>query len=103
MQSLKNYYGNSIVGIYHSQMLSKDKKTNSHLFKMGKIKFMVAINAFGIGINVNDVRVIIYTSFLLSLDNYVQEIGRAGRDGNSAHSVIFYTKGDTRSLLIILL
>lgn len=101
-QSLKDHFGDSKVGIYHSQMSSEDKKSNSRLFKNGTIKFMVATNAFGMGININNVRIIIHTSFPLSLDNYVQEIGRAGRDGNVAHSFIFYTKGDTRSLLIIL-
>jgi len=101
-QSLKDHYDNSMVGIYHGQMLSKNKKTNSQLFKMGIIKFMITTNAFGIGINISNVRVIIHTSFSLSLNNYVQEIGRAGRDGNLAHSVVFYMKGDIRSLLIIL-
>ena len=101
-QSLKDRYGNSMVGIYHGQMSSEDKKTNSQLFKMGTIKFMIVTNTFGIGINISNVHVIIHTSFSLSLNNYVQEIDRAGRDENLAYSVIFYTKGDTRSLLIIL-
>ncbi|CAI2196118.1 5205_t:CDS:2, partial [Funneliformis geosporum] len=101
-QSLKDHFGDSKVGIYHSQMSSEDKKSNSQLFKNGTIKFIVATNAFGMGINIDNVRIIIHTSFPLSLDNYIQEIGRARRDGNLAHSFIFYAKGDTRSLLIIL-
>jgi len=101
-QSLKDRYGNSMVGIYHGQMSSEDKKTNSQLFKMGTIKFMIVTNTFGIGINISNVHVIIHTSFPLLLNNYVQEIGKAERDGNLAHSVIFYIKGDTHSLLIIL-
>ncbi|CAI2195132.1 7800_t:CDS:2, partial [Funneliformis geosporum] len=101
-QSLKDHFGDSKVGIYHSQMSSEDKKSNSQLFKNGTIKFIVATNAFGMGINIDNVRIIIHTSFPLSLDNYIQEIGRARRNGNLAHSFIFYAKGDTRSLLIIL-
>ena len=68
-QSLKDHYGNSMIGIYHGQILIEDKKINNQLFKMKIIKFMIATNTFRIRINISNVRVIIYTSFPLSLNN----------------------------------
>jgi len=53
------------------------------------------------GINVDNVRVIIHTTIPMSMDQYVQEIDRAARDGNNAHCIIFYSHSDIWSLLII--
>ncbi|CAG8854615.1 7548_t:CDS:2, partial [Gigaspora margarita] len=76
------HYESQNIGIYHGSMKSADRDTTLKLWKNGEIKFMSATNAFGIGINVADVRAIIHTIFPMSLDSFIQKIGRAGRDGN---------------------
>lgn len=63
-------------------------------FQSGKKPIMVATNAFGLGIDKADVRLIIHAGLPLSLDGYVQEIGRAGRDGKKSRCVLLYTAAD---------
>ncbi|CAG8771572.1 8882_t:CDS:2, partial [Gigaspora rosea] len=62
---------------------------------------LVATNAFGIGVHMSDVRIIIYTTFPLSSTNFVQEVGRAGRDRKQAKSIILYSRSDIHELLLI--
>lgn len=58
------------------------------------VPIIMATNAFGLGINKPDVRLVIHAGLPLTMNGYVQEIGRAGRDGEAASRVLFYTKGD---------
>ncbi|CAG8532974.1 14463_t:CDS:10, partial [Dentiscutata heterogama] len=62
---------------------------------------LVATNAFGMEVHISDVRIIIHTTFLLSTMNFVQEVGRAGRDGQQAKSIVLYSRSDIRELLLI--
>ncbi len=82
------------VGIYHGKMKRKKRKKEQRRFMSGKHSVMVATNAFGLGIDKPDVRLIIHAGLPLSLDGYVQEIGRAGRDGKKSRCVLFYSKSD---------
>ncbi|CAG8624534.1 2346_t:CDS:2 [Ambispora gerdemannii] len=62
------------------------------------IKVMVATNAFGLGINMPDVCLVIHYTMPLNLSNYIQETGRAGRDGLSAKCILLYARKDVRVL-----
>ncbi|CAG8739559.1 16023_t:CDS:2 [Dentiscutata erythropus] len=61
----------------------------------------VATNAFGMGVHMSDVRIIIHITFPLSSTNFVQEVGRASRDRQQAKSIVLYSCSDIRKLLLI--
>lgn len=82
------------VGKYHGKMKHAKRKAAQQAFMRGKKPIMVATNAFGLGIDKPDVRLVIHAGLPLSMDGYVQEIGRAGRDGRKSRCVLFYTKSD---------
>lgn len=82
------------AGKYHGKM-KKCKRTSAQAkFLNGEVPIMVATNAFGLGIDKPDVRMIIHVGLPLSIDGYVQEIGRAGRDGKKARCVLIYAPCD---------
>ncbi|CAG8630893.1 17298_t:CDS:2, partial [Dentiscutata erythropus] len=101
-QLLIKHYGSQNIGIYHSSMKSADRDITLKLWKDSEIRFMSATNAFGMGINISDVRAIIHTTFPMSLDSFIQEIGRAGRDGNGGRNIIFFSRADLHTLTLIL-
>ena len=82
------------VGKYHSKMKRVKREAAQQAFMSGKKPIMVATNAFGLGIDKPDVRLVIHAGLPLSMDGYVQEVGRAGRDGRKSRCVLFYTKSD---------
>lgn len=82
------------VGKYHGKMKHAKRKAAQATFMSGKKPIMVATNAFGLGIDKPDVRLVIHAGLPLSMDGYVQEIGRAGRDGKKSRCVLFFTKAD---------
>ena len=82
------------VGKYHGKMLDKDREKAQADFVSGEIEIMVATNAFGLGIDKPDVRLLIHVGLPLSMDGYVQEIGRAGRDGKKSKCVLVYSPSD---------
>ncbi|CAB4422880.1 unnamed protein product [Rhizophagus irregularis] len=99
---LRKAFDPSIVAMYHGKMSSSEQTATSNAWKNGIIKIMSATSAFGMGINVSDVTLIIHTTLPLSNEQYVQEIGRAGRLGQGSKAIMFYSRGDIRTLLAII-
>ncbi len=86
----------TVVGIapYHAGMPTEAREKVQTAFLSGKLDAIVATIAFGMGIDKPDIRTVIHTAMPGSLEGYYQEIGRAGRDGNSSKAILFYSYGD---------
>ena len=74
---------------YHAGMTCEERKRVQKAFMTGCIRLIAATVAFGMGLNKKDIRGIIHYNMPSSIENYVQEVGRAGRDGNGAHCHLF--------------
>ncbi len=83
---------------YHAGLSSEKREKNQQKFICGKVDIIVATVAFGMGINKSDVRFVLHYDLPKSLEQYYQEIGRAGRDGKPAHALLLYTYADTRKI-----
>lgn len=83
---------------YHAGLENKDKDERQQAWKDDKTRIMVATNAFGMGIDKPDVRIVIHSDCPDSIEAYFQEAGRAGRDGQRAYAVLLYNRGDNAKL-----
>ncbi|MBP5798765.1 MAG: RecQ family ATP-dependent DNA helicase [Prevotella sp.] len=83
---------------YHAGLDSTVKDERQKDWQDDKIRVMVATNAFGMGIDKPDVRMVLHIDCPDSLEAYFQEAGRAGRDGKKAYAVLLYNDGDHRKL-----
>ena len=82
------------VAICRSNLPDGKRKQNERAFMRGDRRIMVATSAFGMGVNKADVRLIIHYNLPLSLIDYYQQAGRAGRDGGKARCILLYNKSD---------
>ncbi|MBP3777944.1 MAG: RecQ family ATP-dependent DNA helicase [Prevotella sp.] len=83
---------------YHAGLDSAVKDERQRGWQQDKIRVMVATNAFGMGIDKPDVRLVIHIDCPDSIEAYFQEAGRAGRDGRKAYAVLLYNDADQRKL-----
>ncbi|MFC7685150.1 RecQ family ATP-dependent DNA helicase [Ureibacillus sp. GCM10028918] len=79
---------------YHGGMEPLDRQFIQQQFIDGSIEWIVATNAFGMGVHKQDVRQVIHESLPSNMANYMQEIGRAGRDGKDSLAILLYAEGD---------
>ncbi len=79
---------------FHAGLPPETKKNVQASFINGQLRAIAATNAFGMGIDKPDVRLVIHADIPASLENYLQEAGRAGRDQQQAHCVLLYTEED---------
>lgn len=82
---------------YHGKLRSSKKLENQELFMTGNVNIMVATSAFGMGVDKSDISLIIHFNISGSLENYLQEAGRAGRNPNiNAECCVLFHKSDLR-------
>jgi ATP-dependent DNA helicase RecQ len=82
------------AGLYHGNLPSSQRQQSQQSFMSGQTPVMVATNAFGLGIDKPDIRLVLHYQLPAGLDVYYQEAGRAGRDGASARCVLLFLSSD---------
>ncbi|WP_295731611.1 ATP-dependent DNA helicase RecQ [uncultured Limosilactobacillus sp.] len=82
------------VGVYHAGLDNVERFQIQQQFMNNQLDLICATSAFGMGINKNDLRYVIHYHLAGSLESYVQEFGRAGRDGKPALALLLYCPGD---------
>ncbi|VUZ56264.1 unnamed protein product, partial [Hymenolepis diminuta] len=97
LQDMKEKIGRRTVGwntaVYHAGLTSKERARVQKRFMSGKVRVLVATSAFGMGLNKRDLQAVIHYSLPKSFENYIQEIGRAGRNGQQSYCHTFLPPG----------
>ncbi len=83
---------------YHAGLSDHDRKRNQEAFIRDEVDVIVATIAFGMGIDKSNIRFVIHADLPKSVENYYQETGRAGRDGDAAHCTLLFSPGDISKL-----
>lgn len=83
---------------FHAGLPYEEKIQKQNAWKNDKCRVIVCTNAFGMGIDKPDVRLVVHYDLPNSLEEYYQEAGRAGRDGNKSYAIILYNKSDSTKI-----
>ncbi|MES2799486.1 MAG: ATP-dependent DNA helicase RecQ [Bacteroidota bacterium] len=95
----KYLFANKIkIGIYHGGMNQMDRSNMLNQWLKNEVQVMISTNAFGMGIDKADVRFVLHYEFPPSLEAYLQEAGRAGRDGKPSRALTFWEEKDLYEL-----
>jgi len=86
------------AGCYHAGLDRETRRSRQQQWIDGQMRIMACTNAFGMGIDKPDVRIVVHLAPPDCLENYYQEAGRAGRDGNRSYAVMLFQEGDIQAL-----
>ncbi|MCM3610916.1 ATP-dependent DNA helicase [Planococcus sp. MERTA32b] len=86
------------TAFYHGGMEHQDRIFVQQQFQNGELEWVCSTNAFGMGVHIPDIGHVIHFQMPTSIEGYVQEVGRAGRDGNPALATLLYAAGDEELL-----
>ena len=87
-----------VASYYHAGLTQEQRNERQSAWLNNKIRVIVCTNAFGMGIDKPDVRIVIHADAPECLENYYQEAGRAGRDGKTAYAVLLYEEQDLEDM-----
>lgn len=97
LPSLQGGDGDRPVNYYHAGLTTQERNARQEAWKTGKTRVIVATNAFGMGIDKADVRLVIHVDLPNTIESYYQEAGRAGRDGLTAYAVLLFNEQEDKA------